>query len=325
LPTLALGRLRLDPPLLLAPMAGVTHTAFRRLLLGFGGVGLLSTGMLSARSLPAEDRASSPYLATTPAEHPLSYQLLVSRPEEVAPALEVLHALGADACDLNMGCPAPDARRRGGGSRLMESPGAARRLVAEARRRTALPLTVKTRLGERLDEGALRDFCRMLEGEGAELLTVHARLRGEPYGRKPRWDWIGKVKSWVSVPVVGNGGIFTADDALRCLQVSGCDGLMLGRGAVRRPWLFREVAGALRGEAPPAPPPLPDLYRRFAALVAESFAPERRLGRLKEFTHSFASNYAFGHTLASAVQASRSLAEALERAEAFFERDQGSA
>jgi tRNA-dihydrouridine synthase len=303
-------------------MAGLTHTAFRRLVRELGAPGLLTTEMLSARSLPREDPGRSPYLRRTPLESLLSYQLLVAEPAEVGPALDVLHARGADACDLNMGCPAPQARRRGGGSRLMERGDAARAIVAEARRRTELPLTAKIRLGERLEEGSLRDFCRMLEGEGVDLVTVHARLRGEPYGRKPRWDWAGKVKSWLSVPVVANGGIFGVGDAGRCLAASGCDGVMIGRGAAVRPWALAEVAAALRGEVPPPAPCLPAVYGRFAELLAESFAPERRLGRLKEFTHYFAQNYAFGHTLASAVQGSRSVEEAMERAGAFFARNE---
>jgi len=323
---LRLGALRIDPPVLLAPMAGLTHTAFRRLLTGLGGVGLLSTEMLSARSLPSEDRATSPYLLRTADESPLSYQVLVAAPEEVGPAFEVLHAAGADAVDLNFGCPAPEVRRRGGGSALMARPEAARAVLAEARRQTRLPLTAKIRLGERLDEGALRDFCLLLEGEGVELITVHARLRGEPYGRRPRWSWIGKVKSWVSVPVVGNGGIFSAADAGRCLEESGCDGLMLGRGAVVRPWLFaqvaREVFGAPEGVGEGAAS-RPALYGRFLALVEESFAPERRLGRLKEFTHYFSQTYPFGHNLATAVQSSRSVGEARARAEAFFAANEG--
>lgn len=300
-------------------MAGVTHTAFRRLLGELGGVGLYATEMLSARSLPTEDRAASPYLRRTAEEAPLSYQVLVASPKEVGPAFEVLHALGADAIDLNLGCPAPEARRRGAGSALAAQPAGARGVVREARCRTALPLTAKIRLGERLDEAALRDLCCMLEGEGVELLTVHARLRGEPYGRRPRWAWIGKVKGWVGIPVVGNGGIFSPEDARRCLAESGCDGLMLGRGAVVRPWLFGQVAREVFGaEGPACARSRPDLYRRFLAMVAESFAPERQLGRIKEFTFYFSQTYPFGHTLATAVQSSRSLEEVRERSEAFF-------
>jgi tRNA-dihydrouridine synthase len=212
----------------------------------------------------------------------------------------------------------------GGGSKLMENLQASARILQSARAATDLPLTAKTRLGETLDEGKLRDFCRMLEDGGADMIAVHARLRGEPYGRRPRWEWIGKVKEWVKVPVVGNGGIFTPEDAAECLRVSGSDGLMIGRGAAMKPWLGGEIAREVYGvEGEEKEIDLPALYRRFAGLLEESFAPERRLGRLKEFTHYFALNYPFGHTLATKVQVAETFEEAVDRAEEFFSRLSG--
>lgn len=317
------GSLRIRPPIVQAPMSGITHTAFRSLLAELGGVGLYCTEMLSARSLPVEDLDHSPYLARAAAESPLSFQLLVAEPRELEPAVRTLEKLGPDAIDLNLGCPAPEVRRRGAGSSLMECPDKAKTVVALARSLTSVSLTAKIRLGERLDEASLRNFCRMLEGEGVDLLTVHARLRNEPYGRKPRWEWIEKVKSWVSIPVVANGGIFSAEDADKCRRTTGCDGLMLGRGAVTRPWLPAEVARTVYGAQVPAR----DLsrsavYRRFATLLAERLAPERQLGRLKEFTRYYSQNYPFGHVLATRVQSSRSVAEALVRADAFFEENE---
>jgi len=319
--SIRLKGLEISPPLFLAPMAGLTHSALRRLILEQGGIGLLSTEMLSAKRLPMENAALSPYLVRAPQEIPLSYQLLVSREEEVAPAIAKLHALQAEAIDLNLGCPAPTVRRMGAGSRLMDEPALVRALVAAARKQTDLPLTAKIRLGETLDEEKLRDFCRMLEGEGIDLLNVHARLRGEPFVRKPRWPWVGKVKGWVNIPVVANGGIFSVEDAKNCLAQSGADGLMIGRGAAISPWIFAELAREMYGLAVEVPVlNKMALYLRFIELLEESFLPERRLGRLKEFTHYFAKNYPFGHHLASAVQSSASLAEAKERASLFLSR-----
>ncbi len=315
--------LRVNPPLLLAPMAGLTHSAFRRLIAEVGGVGLLSTEMLSARALPQEPD-DHPFLLHTREEHPLSWQLLVSAPEEIGPALDRLHELGADAVDINLGCPAPQARRRGAGAFLAADFPRARAVVREARRRTPLPLTAKVRIGFRPEEAPLKNLCRMLEGEGVDLITVHARLVGERYGRPPRWEWVGRVKKWVSVPVVGNGGIFSADDARRCLLASGCDGLMIGRASAVRPWVFAEIARALCGwdASPERPCRPPWIFERFVALLKESFPPERQLGRLKEFTHYLSRNYAFGHCLASAVQSSRSVEEAVERARRFFRENE---
>jgi tRNA-dihydrouridine synthase B len=312
--------LEINPPLLLAPMAGLTHSALRQILSGFGGVGLLSTEMLSARRLPSENPRSSPYLIRTVLEKPLSYQLLISTDKDIVPAIDALHKLQADAIDLNMGCPARSVGNFGAGFALMEQPENVRRIVIEARKRTALPLTAKIRLGVELDEGTLKAFCTMLEDEGIDMLSVHARLKKESFARRPRWEWIAKIKGWLKIPVIANGGIFSVRDAGDCLSVSGADGLMLGRGAVIKPWLFAEIARDLYGCNIAEPIiSLPAVYGNFVDLVNELFRPERRLGRIKEFTHYFAKNYKFGHQLGCRVQSSSNVDEARERAGKFFE------
>ena len=311
--------LQIDPPLILAPMAGLTHTALRQIISSFGGIGLLSTEMLSAKRLPTENPAISPYLVRTASEKPLSYQLLTSMAGEVARAIDMLHAVHADAIDLNMGCPAPAVGKFGAGFSLMEQPENVRLIVAEARKRTSLPLTAKIRLGTELDEQRLRSFCTMLEGEGIDMLSVHARLKHESFARRPRWVHIAGIKERLKIPVIANGGIFSVQDAKDCLAVSGADGLMLGRGAVIRPWLFAEIARELYGSGIAEPAvSLPAVFGRFLDLLNGHFRPERRLGRLKQFTTYFARNYAFGHHLATKIQTSNSVEEARERANQFF-------
>lgn len=311
--------LLLDPPLLLAPMAGLTHSAFRQIASAFGSVGLLSTEMLSAKMLPTENPRVTPCLVTTSSEKPLSYQLLVSTDNEVAPAVDACHRLQADAIDLNMGCPARSVARFGAGFTLMRRPEHTRRIVAEARRRTSLPLTAKIRLGVDLDEGTLKDFCRMLQDEGADMISVHARLKEESFERRPRWEWVGRIKEWLRIPVVANGGIFTVRDARNCRSASGADGLMLGRGAAVKPWLFAEIARDLYGRDISEPAVhLPKVYADFTDLLNALYRSERRLGRLKKFTHYFALNYKFGHQLIWAVQASKSMDEARDKAALFF-------
>ncbi|MEN8140871.1 MAG: tRNA-dihydrouridine synthase family protein [Thermodesulfobacteriota bacterium] len=319
-PSLALGPLTISPPLILAPMAGVTHSALRSLIMRFGGCGLLSTEMLAARRLPSDNPAISPYLKVSPEERPLSYQLLVADPEHIPAALERVTELGAAAVDINLGCPAPFIRRQGAGSGLAEEPELVRQVIATARAHTSLPLSAKIRLGTSLDEAALRNFCLLLEGEGLDYLTVHARLHREPFARKPRWPWLAKVKEWLTIPVIANGGIFSVSDARRCLALSGADGLMLGRVMPARPWFMAELAHELYGLGQPPQVDLARIYGDYLELLHDRFAPERRLGRLKEFSHYFSSNFAFGHHLASAVQSASSLAEAEARAAAFFQR-----
>ena len=205
--------LLINPPLLLAPMAGLTHSALRRIMIDFGGVGLLSTEMLSVKSVPTENPRISPYLIRTERESPLSYQLLTSTDEEIGRAIDALHAFKADAVDLNMGCPSTSVGRFGAGVMLMERPDEARRIVAEARKRTALPLSAKIRLGSDADSGKLKTFCSMLEGEGVDMLTVHARFKHEPFARNPRWEYIAEIKECIKIPVIANGGIFSVEDA----------------------------------------------------------------------------------------------------------------
>lgn len=312
----------IDPPLFLAPMAGLTHSALRTLIVKFGGVGLLTTEMLSARRLPSENNTVSPYLIRTSVEKPIGYQLFVTSLQHVDPAIDAVERFGADLIDLNFGCPAPKVRQAGGGSFLMEYPEQVKKIVAAARKKTELPLTAKIRLGECLDQGKLMNFCRMLEGEGIDLLTVHARLRGESFSRVPRWEWVCKVKKWLSVPVIANGSISSPEDAVACLQISGADGLMIGRAAARKPWVFSEIARHVYNvDIPELDICLPCIYKEMVDSLIERFRPERRLGRLKEFTSYFAENYPFGHRLWAAVQSSDSLAEAWDGAVLFFEKN----
>jgi nifR3 family TIM-barrel protein len=317
---LQLGNLNISPPLVLAPMVGVSHSALRTIIMELGGCGLLSTEMLGARKLPSVNPHYDPFLIRSAIEQPLSYQMLVANPDDVGPAMTALHRLGADAVDLNLGCPAPTIRRQGAGSKLAEDSDLVREVVAAARRATSLPLSAKIRLGSELNEEKLQNFCRMLEGEGLDYLTVHGRLQKEPFNRRPRWEWIAKVKEWLTIPVIANGGIFTVDDARKCLEISGADGLMIGRAAPFKPWLFAEINHALFGGPTLTNIDKPAIYRRFAAILTERFPPGRHLGRIKEFSHYFSKNYPFGHHLAMAVQRSETVDAALEAAEDFFAR-----
>jgi len=313
--------LRIDPPLFLAPMAGLTHSALRRIMAGFGGVGLLSTEMLSAKSLPNENPLISPYLFRTERETPLSYQLMTASDRMIGRAIDKLHACGADAVDLNMGCPSTAVGKFGAGVMLMENPDVARNLAAEARRCTSLPLSAKIRLGSEPDSSKLKAFCSMLEGEGIDMLIVHARFRHEPFARNPRWQYIAEIKELINIPVIANGGIFSEEDAEKCLRISCADGLMLGRGAIIRPWLFAEIArNVFNCDIPTPVVSLPDMYAEFIEALAD-YRPIYRLGRLKAFTHYFSRNFKFGHSLACRVQSSSSLEEARERAWTFFEKN----
>ncbi len=321
--TIYIGKIAVSPPLALAPMVGLSHSALRTVVSDLGGVGLFYTEMLSAKRLPNENATISPCLVRTPAENPLFYQIFLNDQDHVAPALTKLSELEADGVDLNFGCPAPKLRRFGAGCVLAEKHDMVRKIITKMRRFTKLPISAKIRLGENLRNKKYIELCRILEGEGVDCITIHARLNCEKFCRKPRWEWIAEAKDSVGIPVLANGGIFSVEDARKCLAVSGADGLMLGRGAVTAPWLFSEIASAIYGVGKVnSLVSLAEIYQQFASLLTKRFNEERRLGRLKQFTHYFAASYSFGHQLAHSVQTSLSMEEALQRAHSFFNNNE---
>jgi len=320
-----IGKLEISTPLFLAPMAGLTHSALRQLILDFGGVGLLSTEMLSASSLPQENPSISSYLVRTYRERPMSYQLLVYSARHVEKAVEKIEALGADAVDINLGCGAPKVVKKGGGVALSRDMKRLTEIVSKVKKTTDLPVTVKIRLGPRTDVTAFEDRCRVLEDLGIDALYVHARFDKEPFARPPRWDIAASAKRAVSIPVIINGGIFSTKDARRCFEITRADGIMLGRGAAVRPWIFRQINETLfreKGDFDASMIKLPEVWLRFFDYLERLFLSERRLGRLKEFSHYFSQNYAFGNRLAMAVQRSKTMEEARSRAMEFFEKNQ---
>ncbi|WP_419175235.1 tRNA dihydrouridine synthase [Desulfosediminicola sp.] len=318
---LKIRSITVNTPVALAPMVGLSHSAIRSLLVEQGGVGLLFTEMMAAKRLPHDSVNHSPMLVRSAIESPLIYQIFLATEEPVQLAVEKLETIGADGVDVNLGCPAPQLRRRGAGGFLAEDGKTVQRIFGALRRATELPVSAKIRLGRELDRNKLIDFCKMLEGEGIDFITVHGRLHGEKFCRPPRWDWIGYVKKELSIPVIANGGIFTVSDAGRCLEQSGADGLMIGRGGMERPWLFADIAREIYGRTDISGfATRQELFFRFIDLLNDRFAVERRLGRMKQFTQYYARAFTFGHHLASAVQNSNSMDEAVESAEQFFAR-----
>lgn len=322
--TLLLRGLRIFPPIALAPMVGLSHSALRSLHAERGGVGLYYTEMLTTRRLPHDNPLCSPLLVKSWGEHPLFYQLVTGDPAEVRPAVDRVHQLEGQGIDLNLGCPAPMICKQGAGLALVNDRRRLHAVVAALRKCTELPFSVKIRLGRVGDTTALKDLCLFLEGEGVDLITIHARLDGEKFCRKPRWSAVAEVRPSISVPLLLNGGIFSVEDARHSLDLTGASGLMIGRGAVRYPGLSAAIATEVFGwTQDKATSSSKDDFFSFFRLLEERFAPERRLGRLKQFTTYFAEPLFFGHRLSSAVQASKSMAEAGEKAEIFFSHEFG--
>jgi tRNA-dihydrouridine synthase B len=320
LKSLYIKNLRVSPPLILAPMSGLTHTVLRQLVAEIGGCGLFYTEMLSARALPLEAPDSSPWLRYTAQERPIAYQLLVSHPEEPAAAIEKIESCGGDSVDLNMGCTTALIVKRGGGIALMKEPKRAEAIVRASRKATKLPLTAKIRLGWTMNWRELRDFCFMLQESGVDAICVHPRLKQDRLKRPARWEYIGRIKELMDIPVIGNGDVNSPQAALRMFEFTGCDGIMIGRAAVQSPWIFRQIANSLSPELYHNKCPGPvEAFNRFITLLENSMEPEYALPLLKRFTFYFSQNYAFGHTLWRQVNNADSLAGATSLANEFFQ------
>jgi len=252
------GPLRVDPPVVLAPMAGVTNAPFRRLCRRFGA-GLYVSEMITARAL-VEGNAKTHKLAEfAPDEKPRSLQLYGVDPYHVGEAVAWLVGEGkVDHVDLNFGCPVPKVTRRGGGAAIPLRPRLLRAIVRAALGRAgSVPVTLKFRLGVDDAHETFLDAGRIAEDEGCAAVALHARTAAQLYDGEARWEAIARLKAAVrSIPVLGNGDVWEAWDALRMMRATGCDGVVVGRGCLGRPWLFRDLAEVFAGRDPEPPPRL---------------------------------------------------------------------
>ena len=249
----AIGKVGIDNPSVLAPMAGVTDLAFR-LLAKEMGCGLVVSEMVSAKGLLYENCRTKDLIRIDPRERPTAIQLFGSVPAELAEAARRVEASGADIIDFNMGCPTHKIVRNGEGSALLRFPDLAATILKEMVAAVDIPVTVKIRAG--WDAGSINavEIARRAEQAGVSAIAVHARTREQFYAGKADWNIIREVKQAVKVPVIGNGDVRTVQDAERLLQETGCDGVMVGRAACGNVWIFRQIATYLKeGRLTPSP------------------------------------------------------------------------
>ena len=314
-PALTLRGVTFDPPLLCAPMAGITHSAFRRLLAGFGGYGALFTEMLSAKMVLHEDVQRSPWLKRRPEEGKVVYQLLVGDVSGLPEALDRLAQAKPDGIDLNLACPATAIRRQRGGAKLFDDPLRLREVARVIRRQYAGPFTAKIRLGRETPgwRDTLRDRLRLLEDEGVDGLTLHPRFSGEALKRSARHALYAELAAETRLPIIANGDIIGAEFVReRGGAFAAAAGLMIGRMAAARPWVFAQWHNPGFGVDPA------QVWERLCDYIAEDFCPRQALIRAKIIMPYFARNYVFGHTLFAAVQSAPDWAAARERAARFM-------
>lgn len=266
-----LGTIELTDGLILAPMAGITDLPYR-LLCKEQGCDILYTEMVSAKAMFYKNRNTIPLIALDKGEHPIGLQLFGSEPELMADMAAQIEEIGFDFIDINMGCPVPKVFNNGEGSALMQDPLLAGRIVEAIARKVKVPVTVKFRKGIDEEHVNAPEFAYVLQESGASAVAVHGRTRVQYYSGKADWDCIRQVKERVHIPVIGNGDILTAKDALAMKEQTGCDAFMIGRGAKGNPWIFSQIKHALAtGEelAKPEVPQVVDMILRHLEQMIE--------------------------------------------------------
>jgi len=320
---LSYGSISVDPPLVLAPMAGVTDRQFRLILRRVGGVGLVTMEFVSSEALTRGSRRTVKMMDFCEEERPLSIQIYGSNPARMAEAARVVESIGADVCDINMGCPANKVLKGCAGCALMGDLDLARRIVATVRKAIRIPLTVKFRAGIR--ENALNyvDLGKICEDEGADGVALHPRTAKQMYRGKADWQRIARLKQELSIPVVGNGDIETAGDVLRMFDETGCDAVMIGRASMKNPWIYRQAAALMAGRVPEEPT-LEDrrelILAHFRLLMEQEDDAKFALHKLRTFTGWYTHGLIGGKHLRMQINQLSTPGEFVAAVERFFER-----
>ncbi|HAM36460.1 MAG TPA: hypothetical protein DEB40_13080 [Elusimicrobia bacterium] len=303
------------PPLFCAPMAAITHSAFRRLLSDFGGYGALFTEMLSARMILREDRERSPCLKRRPGEGKVVYQLMATDTVRLPEIIDRLLPLRPDGLDLNAACAAPTVVRQGCGSDLFEDAPRLRAILRVMRRCFPGPLFAKIRLGRQSEgwQSRLEERLRLLADEGVDALTIHPRFFEEKFKRSARHALYAELARQARLPVIASGDIRGPEDLrANAAHLAPASGVMVGRMAAACPWVFA------RWRDPGLRVDRAEVWRRLCGYIAEDFEPARALVRLKVIAPYFARNFHFGHTFFKAVHGAHDFATARRRSEEFL-------
>lgn len=320
-----IGSTNIIPATVLAPMAGVTDTVFRRLIRSQGGCGLIMTEFTSSHGVVASVRSKKPsktekrYLCFEPEEHPISSQLFGSDPQVMADAARHCEALGFDFVDINFGCPVKKVVRCNGGSGCLRDLPLIVEILKAVKSAIKIPLTMKFRCGWNDRELVHLQMGKIAEDLGLAAIALHPRTREQGYAGKAEWTYIAELKAAVKIPVIGNGDIITPEDAVRMIELTNCDAVMVGRAASYNPWIFRQISEYLATGTywQPAQSDRYEIMKRYFTMLEETDWPEA-VGKMKQFTSYFTHGVRNGAHLRAGIYKHHEARQIIDAVEKFF-------
>jgi nifR3 family TIM-barrel protein len=312
--------IEINPPLVLSPMAGVTDISFRRLLKRRGGVGLTVSEFVSVEGLTRHNPKSKRQMRFYEDERPYAVQIFGGQVERMVMAAEMAQEIGADILDINCGCPAPKVVKNGGGSGLLKDHERLEAILKAVRKVVTIPLTIKIRAGFYDHKINAVDTARLAEDCGVEHIALHGRTKEQAYRGLANWDLVRQIKEVVKVPVSGSGDVTTIEGAFQKWRETGCDGILIGRGAMANPWIFRQIEDTIHGREP-FQPSLEDkqsvLLEYFEMLRADM--PETpAIGRMKQLAGQFTKGLPGGATFRQSIYHSHSVVEVMDQIAEYF-------